>query len=649
MIEMVRYCYENNLENFRDETMETILGEITKNYKFELNEMQKKAWISEIKILKNQLSKMNDGTIIFEYQIPRMQSIIDNVLLINGIIFAIEFKINEKEYKQHEIEQVLRYTYQLKNFHYESRKKLIVPILVCTEAEDINNDIKLNEDNVFNIIKANKNNLSILISEISEKYKRNYDLSNWSKSKYVPTPNILEAARKLYETHEVSDIKEHNSVKDIFVETEKCIDEIITNSKENHKKSIIFLNGVPGAGKTLVGLNIATKRSINNEDNAVFLSGNKPLVDVLKEALARDSHNRKKSKTITESRTKVSSFIQPIYSFREDALNDGSETHEKIVIFDEAQRAWNKDQTEKFMKDKHSIENFDQSEPEFLISIMDRHKDWAVIICLIGQGQEINKGEAGINEWYDALNNKYQEWDIYSSENINKDHKYRNLNIIQKKELFLGIAQRSVEAPTLPQFIEYVLNNNIPKAKKVLNEFNEEYPLFITRDLKKAKSYIKDIVSDLTDEKPRYGLLAQSNAIRLIPEGIFVKNQINVKSWFLDNEDDIRSSNHMEISASEFDIQGLEIDYGIMAWDANLRYNNGEFEYYKFSGTRWNNISKNKINRTYLINSYRVLLTRSRSGMVIFIPEGDDNDKTRLKEYYDGTYNYLKEIGIKKL
>ena len=578
-----------------------------------------------------------------------MGSIIDNVLLIDGLVFIIEFKVGETEYKKADLDQLENYIKILKNYHYESRNNILIPILVATEAETTNNQFELHENNIFTTLKANKENLYDIISKICEEYKTDNDLSNWSKSKYAPTPSILEAARKLYETHEVEDIKTYSSDDLFLAETEQSIDEIITNSKNNNQKSIIFLTGVPGAGKTLIGLNTATKRSVTDDEPAVFLSGNGPLVKVLQEALARDSSKRNNI-TKNAAKLKVISFIQPIHQFIDDAIDNDDVQHEKIVIFDEAQRAWTQDQTETFMKNKKQIENFGMSEPEFLISIMDRQKDWAVIICLVGQGQEINKGEAGINEWFKALSNKFQNWHIYASKkSLDINNQFEDLTINDNDKLFLYSTIRSLDAPNLPNFIEYLLNNDKDKAINMLKEFNEEYPLYITRNLNAAKKWIKQETAEEADTI-RYGLLAQSNGLRLIPEGIFVKNNINQEAWFLNETEDVRSSNHLEIPATEFDIQGLEIDYAIMAWDANLRYIDGEFEYYKFKGTKWNKIrDTNEIERNYLINSYRVLLTRARRGMVIFVPDGDDEDATRPSEYYDGTYEYLKSIGITEL
>lgn len=652
-VSMVRSCYEKSIPEFLDESTESIFGEIDLNYNFQsTKKQQKNAWIKQIDILKEQLSNLNEGIIIFEYDIPRMSHVIDNIILTKGLIFVLEFKVDSNEYEQSNLNQLDNYVQLLENYHEESTNKVIVPILVETEAESFENTIRKNEKNIFDIIKANKNNLSEIMTLIINQYQTDDDLSNWSNSRYAPTPTILKAARDLYKTHQVGEIDEHSS-KDIFLnETEKTIDEIIEDSKNLNKKSIIFLTGVPGAGKTLIGLNIAVKRSINNKEDAVFLSGNDPLVEVLWEALARDNTYRNNISK-DNVKLKVKSFIQKLHKFRDDAINNTTEQHEQIVIFDEAQRAWTKEETENFMKRRKNILDFGMSEPEFLISIMDRRQDWAVIICLVGQGQEINKGEAGINEWLNALERNFTHWEIYvNKDSLNLNDEYEELKINDMKSLYLYSTIRSLDAPNLPNFIKYLLDNDKSNAKKKLIEINKYYPVFITRNLKDAKKWIKQEISKHDDnENIRTGLLAHSKAIRLIPEGIFVKwekSNNSIPYWFLNDITDIRSSNHLELPATEFDIQGLEIDYSIVCWDANLRYQNNKFEFKEFTGTKWNNINQEH-RKNYLLNSYRVLLTRARRGMVIFVPKGDDEDPTRKKEYYNGTYGYLKSIGIKEL
>ncbi|WP_298523164.1 DNA/RNA helicase domain-containing protein [uncultured Methanobrevibacter sp.] len=664
---MVRSGYEKSIREFLDESTDAIFGEIDRNSKFQATKKQQKnAWISQINILKEQLTCFSEGNILFEYDIPRMGSYIDNVLLINGLIFVIEFKVGEDKYNPH-IPQLKRYVKLLKNFHNESEDKLIIPILIATEAENYQNTIRKNNENIFDIIKANKHNLSEIITPIINDFKNEQDLSNWSNSKYKPTPTILDAARTIYSNHE-TDISKFSSEELFLNETEQTIDDIIDDSKKLNKKSIIFITGVPGAGKTLIGLNTATKRTINNDENAVLLSGNDSLVEVLWEALARDHYDRNeenykrnkisKHNAIDDAKTKVKSFIQKLHEFRKDAINDERVQHEQIVIFDEAQRAWTQKRTEKFMKERESEKYLGMSEPEFLISIMDRREDWAVIICLVGQGQEINTGEAGINEWFESLEKTYPHWNVYAAkEHLNQTKKYDNLTIIDKEYLNLYTTIRSLDAPNLPNFIEDLLKNDKKNEKEKLKEVNEEYALYITRNLKDAKKWIKQQITEYDNPSLiRTGLLAHSNALRLIPEGIFVKalkchdrdKYKHIANWFLNEPTDIRSSNYLEIPATQFDIQGLEIDYSIMCWDANLRYINGDFRYHKFKGSKWEQIKQENA-QNYLLNTYRVLLTRARRGMVIFVPEGDEEDQTRKKEYYDGTYEYLKSIGIKVL
>ena len=657
---MSKIGYEGSIKDFLEEDKERIFGEIDINYDFQATKKQQKdAWLLQIDILKDQLASFDEGTILFEYEIPRMGSIIDNVLLMDGLVFIIEFKVGENSYEPH-IPQINRYVKILKNYHYESRDKIIVPILVATEAEDYQNIIRRNDD-IFDIIKANKNNLSEIITLIINEYKTEQDLSIWSTSKYTPTPSILESARRIYETHEVPDINTYSSDELFLNETEQTIDDIIDSSKESNKKSIIFVTGVPGAGKTLIGLNTATKRTINNDENAVFLSGNDPLVEVLWEALARDSSERNNIST-DDAKIKVKSFIQKLYQFKKHAANDDRVQHEQIVIFDEAQRAWTQDKTERFMRRQNIEKYMGMSEPEFLISIMDRREDWAVIICLVGQGQEINTGESGIIEWFDSLEKSFSHWDIYASKkylnSIGEDIQIID-KIIDEEFLNLYTTIRSLDAPNLPNFIEYLLKNDKTNAEKKLKEIEVEYPLYITRNLSDAKKWINQEIAKYEDEDSiRTGLLAQSKALRLRPEGIFVKairggssyyNQYSgVTNWFLNKPTDVRSSNYLELPATEFDIQGLEIDYSIVCWDANLRYINGKFEFYEFKGTEWTNV-RQQIRKDYLLNSYRVLLTRARRGMVIFVPKGNDEDETRKTEFYDGTYEYLKSIGIEEL
>lgn len=652
---MSRYYYSNEINKFLKSGINDIFGEISINDKYSSEEFQKNAWNEEIIILKNQLADFKEGHIIFEYTIPRIGKRIDVVIIYKGIVFLLEFKVGANSYSKHAIEQVMDYALDLSYFHDESRDKLLVPILICTNAQ--NNNLKINElkENILDVYCCNKAGLSAYINAVCKKYKRpELNAYNWINSIYRPTPTIIEAAQALYTGHNVKEISRSDASAKNLSDTTNAINEIIDYSKANNKKSICFITGVPGAGKTLAGLNIAIERQkVDADEHAIFLSGNGPLVDVLQEALARDDVERNGSKKMDALR-KSKEFIQIIHHFRDDAISVETAPIERVAVFDEAQRAWDETNLADFMKRKKGKLNFNMSEPEFLISIMDRHDGWSTIVCLIGGGQEINKGEsAGISGWFEALKNKFSDWDIYVSTRITDDEYSKGqsfdklidgLNYNIKDDLHLSVPLRSFRSENVASFVKTLLDVDILKAKNLYKELENKYPIYITRDLKTAKKWIRK--KALGSE--RYGITASSGAKRLRKYGVWVDNKINAPNWFLNGKEDVRSSYFLEETATEFEIQGLELDWSIVCWDANFRFNKNKFEYYNFKGTKWQNINKDE-NILYLKNAYRVLLTRARQGFIIFVPTGDDNDETMKPEFYNGVYEYLKEIGIKEI
>ncbi len=652
---MERAYYANNIKTFCNQEPDEILGEISRNNQFALEIKQKNTWIYEINILQDSLKLFENGGIAFEYTIPRIGNRIDNVFIFNGIIYLIEFKVGEYIYPKYAINQVLDYALDLKYFHKESSNKKIIPILVCTNAPIIENSIKFYEDGIFEPILCNKNNLKSTLLNLTNSFNGvPFSFKSWLESIYMPTPTIIEAAQALYRGHDVNDISRSDSEAYNLSLTTNAINEIIDKCKLNKEKSICFITGVPGAGKTLAGLNIANSRHNYIEDeHAVFLSGNGPLVFVLREALARDEYERSEHKIKKgDAKRKAEAFIQNIHHFRDEALKSNNAPIEKVTIFDEAQRAWTSEQTGKFMAER-GHHDFNMSEPEFLISIMDRHEDWAVIVCLVGGGQEINTGEAGLPAWFEALRNHYLNWNVYVSKQITDEVYTRgmqlsemlnglNFNIIDK--LHLAVSLRSFRSEQVSAFVNSLLNLNIPNAKRIYYELKEKYPIMLTRELNKARKWVKSKARGTE----RYGLTASSGAKRLRTFGIWVQSGITPENWFLNDIDDVRSSYFLEDTATEFDIQGLEIDWSIVAWDADYRIENGSFTPYSFTGTKWNSV-KNIDNQLYLKNAYRVLLTRARQGFIIFMPNGSEEDITRMPDFYDATYNYLKQIGIEEI
>lgn len=650
-----RSYYSNDIQSFLNQDNYSIFGEITTNDQFSAEDLQKNTWNREIEILKRELSQLLDGYIIFEYTIPRIGNRIDNIVIYKGMIFLLEFKVGEKKYPSYAIEQVTDYAFDLSCFHKESHNRLLVPILISTKAHSVKQEIRISKDNVLETICCNEYEIAKYITEVSLKFIQDEIIpDDWINSLYMPTPTIIEAAQALYLGHNVEDISRNDASAKNLNQTTKAINKIIDYSKAHNRKSICFITGVPGAGKTLAGLNIAVERQkIAEDEHAVFLSGNGPLVDVLQEALARDDAKRNNISRKEASR-KVKEFIQIIHHFRDDAISVDTPPVEKVAIFDEAQRAWDKQNLTDFMKKKKHIEDFNMSEPEFLISILNRHNDWATIICLIGGGQEINKGEsAGIYGWFDSLRNNYPNWDIYVSDKITDDeyskgHNFaemtKNMNVNIIEDLHLAVSLRSFRSENVSNFVKALLDVDIDTAKRLYEQFKNDYPVFVTRNLHKAKLWVRSQAKG----SQRYGLTASSGAKRLRKYGIWVQNKIEATNWFLNGKNDVRSSFHLEETATEFDIQGLELDWTIVCWDADLRFENGDFKHLKFVGTKWQNI-KSADNILYLKNAYRVLLTRARQGFVIFVPTGDETDKTAKPEYYDGIYRYLKSVGIKEL
>mgnify|MGYP002536103104 FL=1 len=548
-----REYYIDSINNFIVADEENVLGQLLIHDEFETSDLQKLAWKAEIQILKRQLEEFR-GDVIFEYTIPRMGHRVDTVCIIEGIIFLFEFKVGDNEYKKTTIDQVMDYALDLKYFHEESKRRYIVPICVSTKASVQKNEYNCCSDGIYNAILCNENNIGDNIHNILLQVRdKTLAGRTWIDSRYAPTPTIIEAAQSLYRNHGVDDISRNDAGAKNLTITTKAISNIIEDCKKNNRKAICFVTGVPGAGKTLAGLNIANERHYFDEDeHAVFLSGNGPLVDVLQNALAIDRAKREK---ITKSNAlrETKAFIQIIHKFRDEALTTSYAPIEKVAIFDEAQRAWNKESLTDFMKRKKGIPEFNQSEPEFLISIMDRHEDWAVIICLVGGGQEIYNGEAGIQDWFSTLSEKYLDWEIYLSDKITDSEYVGNSDVstmLHNREyhcisdLHLGVSLRSFRSEKLALFVKCLLDEEIELAKETYEELKKSYPVLITRKFDVAKNWVKKKARGTE----RYGLLASSEGKRLRAEGIWVPSEINHVGWFLNEKDNVDSSYFLEVA-----------------------------------------------------------------------------------------------------
>lgn len=712
---MTRCLYHATIHEFLQQSSEALLGTFVNNYHGVAMTTTNEAWADEIRIMQEILQpwKDEDGQVIFEYDIPRLGKRIDVVLLLRGLIFCLEFKVREREMLQSNIEQVLDYALDLKNFHLLSQNRTIVPILIPTRFQSSSNEFRpsVYDDFIYNPLVTGANGLQQLIADVLAHAGATVpDPSlgtDWIISPYSPTPTIIEAAKRLYENHSVEDITRHEADKVSTDRTIAYILDVIKTSREKDEKSICFVTGVPGAGKTLVGLDVAVKQSYQNgeklseDEGAVYLSGNGPLVAVLTEALAIDNQKkcqaRGEKKNRSDSRREVGKFIQIIHRYRDNMLaklktpiengvleidpkkaiklaKAGYGEVEHVAIFDEAQRSWTHKRLADYLKrggtygNKLKIQNFPYSEAAFLIWSLDQREDWATIVCLVGGGQEINTGEAGISEWIKALNEKFTHWKIYISDKLTEAEYAEgrvnellagNDKVTFSPELHLGVSLRSFRAENLSAFVHALLSFN-PDASALYDTIKAHYPIVLTRDMAKARAWLRKN----TRGSQRSGVLVSKTAARFKPLAVDVLGQgdENAVHWFLEDKTDIRSSNYLEDAATEIQVQGLELDYTCVLWDADLRCENRSWRYFNFNGrTAWREeagqTESSLERRKYMLNAYRVLLTRARIGMVICVPEGNSNktvdgfpeDATRLPKFYDGTYEYLKSIGLEEI
>jgi Uncharacterized conserved protein (DUF2075) len=651
--------YSAKVSDFLRADPDAIYGALSRHHAHTQEMAQRAAWLEQIALLQSGLAGVPDAWLAFEFAIPRMGKRADAIILLDGIIFVVEFKVRAETFTGAAIEQVTDYALDLKNFHAGSHSRLIIPVVIATDAPEKPVQLNLWPDDVAEPVLSDGADVGRLLLVTARRFPNQPRLvpQEWMASGYKPTPTIIEAAQALYRSHRVDEITRSDAGAKNLGTTTARITDIVEAAKANKEKTICFVTGVPGAGKTLAGLNLATSRAQNNPDeNAVFLSGNGPLVEVLQEALARDEHQRAKQTlplSLSDARRKVKSFIQAIHLYRDEYLRSAGLPEEHVVVFDEAQRAWTQEKISKFLRERRGVADFGKSEPEFLIEILDRHPDWCVIVCLIGGGQEINDGEAGLTEWFSALAKRFTHWKIVTSDQLSHPsyHWGRDLRKMMDglqhrsdADLHLSVSVRSFRAEKVSQFVNELIGNEPLAAAETFRSLEKSYPIVLTRSLDQARNWLRKQARG----SERFGLAASSGALRLKPEGLHVKADIDAPRWFLNPRSDVRSSFYLEDPATEFAIQGLELDWVGVCWDADFRRADDRWSFHDFVGASWRNVNDPR-RKIYLANAYRVLLTRARQGMVIYVPQGDAADHTRPPHFYDGIASYLKACGISEL
>lgn len=651
--------YATSISDFLLADDDAVHGALARPRGFALTPEQLGAWRSQLPVLRRALQGVA-GWLYLEFDIPRLGRRVDAVVVTEIAVVPIEFKVGASEYARADYEQAWDYGLDLKNFHAPSHRAEIYPILCATAADTGDRRWKpAYDDGVRPPFRCNAASLREgLRLALDRESTPVLEPATWGDGRYSPTPTIIEAARSLYASHSVHDITRNDAGAINLEVTSRVVESVIEDARRRMRKAIVFVTGVPGAGKTLVGLNVATRHGASGDaTNAVFLSGNGPLVEVLREALARDEFLRLKAidskARIGVSRNAVRAFIQNVHHFRDDALRTDDAPCDHVVVFDEAQRAWDAHMLGKFMRQKRGRPGFTQSEPDLLIGAMDRHR-WAVIVCLVGGGQEINTGEAGISAWFDGIRSRFPAWDVHVSPNLCTSEfaaaesvrllassRAGDASCVLEPSLHLAMSMRSFRAELVSSFVKALLDGDEEDARGLLQQVQSKYPIVLVRSMSAARRWIRQHRRGTE----RAGLLASSSAQRLKPHAVDVRVGIDPVHWFLQPSNDTRSSQYLEDAATEFQVQGLELDWTIVAWDADLRWRSDGWGYHNFRGNCWTDIKKPERHQ-YLRNAYRVLLTRARQGMVLFVPPGRRRDLTRLPSFYDGTATYLRSLGI---
>ncbi|MGH9415211.1 MAG: DUF2075 domain-containing protein [Terriglobales bacterium] len=648
-----RAWYDAPLAAFAGAAPGAVLGGLTAQSTFDVELDQRGAWEASIVLLQAALAGL-DGHLFLEFEIPRMGSRADAIVLLGPLVVVIEFKVGASEFLRADRNQVWDYALDLKNFHAGSHEWPILPVLVATEAPaDGDTLLRAAADGVYQPVEVAPAGLRAALERAAAVTTPAAPgaAAAWSQSSYQPTPTIIEAARALYAGHTVEAVARSGAQN--LSATAGRARELMTGCRNGHRKAICFITGVPGAGKTLVGLDLAAPHS--SGARGVYLSGNGPLVAVLTEALARDGYQRRHlaqpGLRLAAVRREAKAFIQSIHRYRDDYFAASSPPDEHVAIFDEAQRVWNQPQLAKFMLRRRKRAGINQSESELLIEYMDRHADWALIVCLVGEGQEINTGEAGIDTWLEALAEHFPAWEVHLSPHLCRDAKVqpwlRRLagpRLHDDPVLHLDVSMRSFRAAGLNDFVEALLACDEGRAGEAFAGLNGRYPVLLSRDLEEARCWVRE----QRRGSARCGLLASSKGSRLKPLAVDVRVQVDPVQWFLKPETDTRSSYYLEDAATEFDVQGLELDWSVVCWDGDLRFGPEGWSHHAFRGERWERILQEE-RRVYRRNAYRVLLTRARQGMVIVVPRGEAADPTREPGFYDGTYRYLASIGLPEL
>jgi len=621
---------------------------------------QLRAWEATIAMLCPALAAIPQAAtwhILLEYPMLRLGKRPDVILLTHSAILVLEIKAGSSTHTAADRRQVEDYAIDLYDFHAGSRAHPIFPILVAENAADTLPNMPL----VLNVgvsppLDTSASALPTLLAKIvrrTDNIASRLDAADWLGAAYKPVPTIIDAACMLYAKHNVAEIRAARSdAYNLDLTTKAILDEIAW-ARTNAQRIILFVTGIPGAGKTLCGLN--TIFGVEDAGRGTYLTGNPTLIHVLREALTRDAVDLGAQRG--DARRKMLSVIQALPRFRDHYASHPAETPaESVVVVDEAQRCWSANWA--IAKTRDKAVPLRQSEPTYLLEIMARCSGFCAMVCLVGSGQEIHAGEGGIAEWGNALRDAAHhgvEWHARAAPDLldvaDSRQRIGALNSLQSlPSLHLNVAIRHIRSTLAASWVDRVLAGDASGALELAREMGEP-PFWLTRNLIAMRKWLRGHARGLR----RAGLLASSGAARLRSEGLGAElphmDASSVAHWFLDRfPDDVRASEALEVVATEFSCQGLELDYVGLCWDADFIREPGRVEWRvrTFRGTKWQVLQQAEVIANQ-INTYRVLLTRARYETVIFVPNGDEDDRTRKPAVYDDIVTFLQACGVRDL
>jgi hypothetical protein len=602
--------------------------------------------------------------ILLEFPVPRRMKRIDAVLLSHDVVFVIEFKTTRADSSAYW--QVWDYALDLVDFHEPSHHLVVIPVVVAKETASWQSPIESDGRVIrprFSTYENFAENLELWFREFHNPEREPIDIHDWNHGQYRPVPTIVEAALAIFAGMEVREIAHSHAGAVNLTATVDSIIDAIRSAHVGKQKLICFVTGVPGAGKTLAGLRAVHDPRIKDltGSDPHFMSGNGPLVRVLREALTRDKISQRGGSR-HDLQHRVDVLIQNVHIMARENWDDELKRppQDRIIVFDEAQRAWNAKQN--LRKFKRNV-----SEPEMLLSVMDRHPDWAVIVALVGGGQEINDGEAGLREWGRAIETKFRHWGVLASpEAVNGgaavagstlfDETAPSILLRITPEFHLAVSTRSYKAQRSAEWTNLLLLGDLARAKEVALSSDEPIA-WVTRDIGRTRAHLLR----LSEGTSRCGLLASSAATRLRAFGIETATSFHrsypYEYWFLNGREDVRSSFQLEVVATEFEVQGLELDHVGLCWGPDLVFKGGKWIPRRLTATIWNPNRPVKMKWTaekndaadFRRNAYRVLLTRARQGTLIWVPKGRDEDDTNAPSDYNGVFDALVAAGAVEL